>query len=653
MSEVNGMMLDKRYEILEIIGVGGMATVYKGKDHILNRLVAIKVLKQEFNSDSAFVTKFEKESQSAASLSHPNIVNVFDVGFDYNMHYIVMELIIGYTLRDYLINMTGFMKEEAVINIIMQISSAIKHAHDNQIIHRDIKSQNILVGDNGVIKVADFGIARVASKSTVVNSKEVIGSVHYASPEQSRGGFVDQRSDIYSIGILMYELITKALPFDGETPVSIALKQLKEALPNPKVINSKVTDGFVSIIIKATAKNWNDRYQTVQALMDDLMALKADKNYIVPDLHLDNDETMILPQITEEEMMKYDDEKQKNRKGPSKNHQKKKGKVSKVNVTLAILAALLLSVFIFVFFAYNQFSDVFDSEMVEVPSVVGYSTEEAIRLISDAGLIADTTESKFSNKVEADHIISQNYASGESLKVGFTIKLIVSDGPLLDLVPNVLQQSLDKARVSIENAGFEIGNIDYTFDDLPKGTVIEQSPKANTRVSDETPIDLIVSQGPEISTVLIPNLRGSTIVEAESELSALGLILGSIEYELSDEFDQNIIISNANVGKEVEQGSEVAVVISNGPITLDTPQEGSDPGSQSAERTVAIYASTFVNDPEVIKIVLVQNGNTNVVYEGTHYVADGDFRLNIKGSGQATLEVYYSDVLVSQKSIEF
>jgi len=670
MSEMNGLLLDKRYEILSVVGTGGMATVYKGKDRVLNRMVAIKVLKQEFNADDDFVEKFDRESQSAASLSHPNIVNIFDVGFDQNMHYIVMELVNGHTLKDYLNKMQGFMKEEALINIMMQIGSALHHAHENQIIHRDIKSQNILVGEAGNIKVADFGIARAVTSTTIVNTKEVIGSVHYASPEQARGGYVDCRSDIYSLGILMYEMATKALPFNGDTPVSVALKQLRDTVPDPKQINPNISPGFVSVIKKATSKDLNQRYQSVFEMMDDLKKLSVNKQFIVNNEGYLSDETMILPSLSEEEIMQHEQRKKQSRPVSKK----KKAPVSKLNISLVIVGALIISLLIFLVIAFNRFEDIFNVKVVEVPNVVGKTVDEAVREIQDIGLIADTTERRFTNDIAKDVIISQNYKPGDELKEGFTVKLVVSNGAIQAIVPNVVQQDLTKAKVMIENEKFEVGEITYSFGDLPAGTVVSQSPKSGIKADEKTPIDLVVSQGPEIKTVLVPNVSGKTIKEAESELNALGLKLGSIEYELNDSFEKGIIISNEGVGKSYNQGSEVAIVLSNGPTTADgttpgddttpgdgttNPDDGTTPGDGTvtppteSEISLALYASTFANDPEIIRIDLLQGTTRTVVYEETHYKADGDFRIKVKGSGYATIEVYYSGVLVSQESVQF
>lgn len=681
MSNLNGMLLGDRYEIVELIGVGGMAMVYKGRDKILNRMVAIKILKPEFNADEDFVKKFETESQSAASLSHPNIVNVFDVGYDHEMNYIVMELITGNTLREYLNKMNGFMKEEAVINIVLQVASALHHAHQNNIVHRDIKSQNILVSDNGSVKVADFGIARATTKGTIVNTKEVVGSVHYASPEQARGGFVDARSDIYSLGILMYELITKELPFDGETPVSIALQQIKDSLPDPRTINAEVTDGFVSILQKATQKDLSERYQSIYDLLEDLKKLRVDRSFVVDDHIYLHDQTIVLPKITEEEIMNHQTQK---RQAPPQNGRKmppKKKKSNHLNIVITILAAFIIAVAIFGIMAFNQFREIFDVKVVNVPDVVGKQVEEAIREIDDVGLVADATERRFSKTVAEGNVISQNYESGEELKEGFTVKLVVSNGPQQYTVPNTVHQTYAQAEVMIENEHFEVGQVEQKFDDLPSGTVIEQTPKGGVQAGEGTSINLVISQGPEIKTVLVPNVANKTLAEAENELNRLGLQIGSIEYELSDTVEKGSVISNAKVGDEVNQGTEVDIVLANGPETLPGDDTGDGTGTgdaddgtgdgsdntgdnggttdpngqvgQSSDVTLAFYVSTFTHDPEQIKVVLVQNGSSTVVYESTHKVEDGDFSIKVRGSGSAVIEVYYTDQLVSQQTVEF
>jgi serine/threonine-protein kinase len=385
--------------------------------------------------------------------------------------------------------------------------------------------------------------------------------------------------------------------------------------------------------------------------MEDLKRLSVDKRFVVKTEGYFNDETTILPKITEEDIMKHD-QSRKRQTAPKKTSKP----VSKLNITLVIVAALIVSMLVFSLVAINKFKEIFNVDIVTVPNVVGMDVDEAVRAIQDIGLIADTTERKYSNDIDEDIVISQNYAEGEELKEGFTVKLVISNGAVKALVPNVVQQDLAKARVMIENDNFEVGEIQYEFNDLPSGTVISQSPKSGVMEAEGMSIDLVVSQGQEIKTVLVPNVSGKTIREAESELNALGLKLGSIEYELSDEFEEGTIISNEGVGEAYDQGTEVPVIVSNGPETLDgdTTGDGSETsGDAYSEISVAIFASTYIHDPENIRIEMIQGDTRTVVYENTHYKADGDFRIKIRGTGQATLEVFYTDQLVSQEPIQF
>lgn len=659
MTSIIGTVLDKRYEIMENVGSGGMATVYRAKDLILNRMVAVKILKSELSTDEEFVMKFEKESQSAASLSHPNIVNIFDVGLDQGMHYIVMELVTGNTLRDYLNKMHGFMREEAVINISLQIASALNNAHQNNIIHRDIKSQNILVNEQGSIKVADFGIARATTKSTIVNTKEVVGSVHYTSPEQARGGYVDARSDIYSLGILMYELATKELPYVADTPVAVALKHLKDEMPDIRLINNQISEGLISIIHKATQKDLNMRYQSVSEMIEDLKHVRNDKNYIVEEHIYLNDETMVLPKITEEDIMNHQIKKQQKKtleesRSKSKTPNKNKPPVNKLNATLVVLAALLLSLLVFSVFAVNKIQDMFKTEIVLMPSVTGMASEEAIRILNENGLIADTTEKRFNNNVEQDHVISQSIPEGEELKEGFTVSLVISNGPVLATIPNVIHQDLQKATVMIENAGLSVGETDYKFNDLPAGMIIEQTPKAGMQIGEGKSVDLVISQGVKITTVLIPSLAGKTLQEAETALNDLGLKVGSVEEVYSDEVEKGRLISNENVGSEAKQGASVNLTVSLGPEVATTdPGTTTNPNVQMTSRLFIIPTDTFINDPESIKVEMVQGDVTTVVYEKTHAKDEKEVKFTIKGTGSAVVNIYFSGQLVSTQYVEF
>lgn len=653
MTQIKGSILSNRYEILEILGSGGMATVYKGKDLILNRLVAIKILKTEYNSDEEFVIKFKKESQAAAKLSHPNIVNIFDVGYSDNHHYIVMELVNGNTLKDYLSHMNGFMKEDAIINIVLQVASALTEAHAKEIVHRDIKSQNILVGENGSIKVADFGIARAATTSTLVNTKEIIGSVHYASPEQARGGYVDARSDIYSTGIMMYEMATKRLPFEGESPVTIALMQIKDELPDPREGNPEISRGLASIIKKATEKSPSDRYQDMAEFINDLKHLKKDKDFIATNNETEVAHTAVLPKISDTDVKKYQGNKTVRK--PVVENVKETQRVSKLNVTLVVLSALIMAILIFGIFAVNQIRGFFEVPDVIVPEVVGLHVDQAIESIENLNLIAEASERRFNSDVPVDHIISQSYEAGDTIKEGLTIRLVVSNGGIQELVPNVMQQDIDKARVIIEAEGFVVGNVDRVFDEFPEGYVIDQSPKSGVRMDEGTVIDLVVSRGPEIKTFIVPSIVGSTIREAEITLNQLGLKLGSISYELSDDYEEGQIISQEYLGQEVEQGTEIPVIVSNGPLTVPEETDASDV-LKELRLTIPIDVDKFSDETENIRIEMLNEGVVTVIYENIHSKAEGPMiyiPATVQGKGVAVISVYYGDIKGYDQEIEF
>lgn len=630
-------------------------------------MVAIKVLKQEFSSDEEFVKKFQKESQAAASLSHPNIVNVFDVGYNENVHYIVMEIVNGNTLRDYLNNMQGFMKEEAIINIGLQIASALSQAHQNDIVHRDIKSQNILINEQGSVKVTDFGIARAATTATIVNTKEVIGSVHYSSPEQARGAYVDARSDIYSLGILLYELATKTLPFEGDSPVTIALKHIKDDMPNPQNVNSEISEGLSSIIHKCTEKMQNDRYQSVLDLIDDLKELRVKKDFVVQNQMYNNHETTILPIISEEVLLAHQtkhrqprntgDEEQNNMANLTPNTSKPEK--NKLNMTLVILAALTLAVLVFGVVAFSKFKDIFDINEVNVPGVVGLSTEEAVRTLKEAGLNSDVTEQRVHNEIEAGYIISQSHVEGDKVKEGFTIKLVVSSGGIQSIIPNVKQQMLTEAQVMIENDGFVVGEVTYAFNDLPENMIISQTPKSGIKMPQGTIVDLVVSQGLETNNLIVPSLETKTIREAESTLNSIGLKLGEIAYAISTTVEKGQIISNSKIGSEVEPGTLINIVVSSGPTeeTTEVSTEATTETTTSELRLlVPIETEKFLQDTETIKIEMVQGDVRTIVYEKVHAKSEGpvfEVQCKVSGTGSAKILVYYGDVVGLEQDIQF
>lgn len=655
-----GRMLGSRYELLEKIGEGGMAYVYKAKCHLLNRMVAVKILRPEFVTDEEFIAKFEHESQAAASLSHHNIVNIYDVGIEAEIRYIVMELVEGMTLKRYIKEKEGFVSDEEIMKISLQIAKALEHAHGNHIIHRDIKPHNIMIDRNGMVKVADFGIARAITSSTIINTTEMIGSVHYSAPEQARGGFVDERSDLYSFGILMYELATKRLPFEGDSPISIALKHLKEPIVLPSTINKGLNKGIESVIVKSVQKDTGSRYQSATDVIADIEKLINNPQENVPFYVQDEDcPTIILPNMAE--MLLEEEE--------------EKPKRSKLAIVVVVVVALLLSLGVFGTLTYKTIKNNLKSTVVTVPDTIDTPYEEAVQVLQGLGLYVDISEKKFDQEVPKGHIISQSVESGTSVKEGFTISLTVSQGPITTKVPNLLQKELSEAQLILENNKLTIGEVEYVNNDLPKGYILEQSPEPGKSIAQESAVNLVVSEGKVIETVILPSILGKTLEEARSTLSPLHVYIGNTTYNYSDEYSNETIMSQSKRGgSEVNEGTYINVVISKGrdpesPLPeLPDAGEGTTGDETSGETgddtTTApeeeglvertyIIPLTFTTDSEIVRIELVQDGVSKMVYEKEHQKSEERIRAVVKGKGVATVNFYFGTILMNSKVENF
>jgi len=657
MDQFVGRMLGNRYELIEKIGEGGMAYVYKAKCHLLNRMVAVKILRTEFVTDEEFIAKFEHESQAAASLSHHNIVNIYDVGIESEVRYIVMELVEGMTLKRYIKEKEGFVSNDEIMKISLQIAKALEHAHNNHIIHRDIKPHNIMIDKSGMVKVADFGIARAITSSTIINTTEMIGSVHYSSPEQARGGFVDERSDLYSFGVLMYELATKRLPFEGDSPISVALKHLKEPIVMPSTINKELNKGIESVIVKSVQKDTGSRYQSAKDIIADIEKLINNPAENVPFYIQDEDSpTIILPNMAE--LLAEEEEEEKPRR-------------NKLAVVGVVIVALLLSLGVFGTLTYKTIKENLRSTVVTVPDTTNTSYEEAVQVLQGLGLYVDISEKKFDQEVPKGFIITQSVEAGTSVKEGFTISLSVSNGPITTKVPNLLQKEMSEVQLILENNQLTIGNIDYVNNDLPKGYILEQDPRPGSTVAQESTVNLVVSEGKVIETVILPSVLGKTLEEARSALNPLSVYIGNTTYNFSDEFPTDAIMSQSKRGgSEVNEGTYINVVISKGrdpesPLpevpeggteegTTETP-ETTDPeetASDLIEKTY-IIPLTFTNNSEIVRVELLQDGVSKIVYEKEHQKSEERIRVVVKGKGVATVNFYFGTVLMNSKVENF
>ena len=613
-----GVFLGKRYEILGRIGSGGMADVYKGKDHKLNRFVAIKVLKSTYRSDETFIKKFLSEAQAAAGLMHPNVVNVYDVGQDRGLYYMVMELVEGITLKDY-IEKKGKLSAKETISISIQMVTGIQAAHNCHIIHRDIKPQNIIISKDGKVKVTDFGIARATtSTATQAVTTTVMGSVHYTSPEQARGGIVDEKSDIYSAGITMYEMITGHVPFDGDSTVTVALKHLNEVIKSPAEEVPDIPYSLECIIMKCTQKLPNKRYMSCEELLQDLKhsLVDPDGDFVVldgvtkrmPAASQDTGRTTVVMSQDELNRMKnrqnddddyddrrrsrydddddyddrrrsrYDDDDYDDRRKDRYDDRRKKNEVNKdtkkIMKILMVVAGVVIALLIM--FLVGNAVGVFkggkgtttqqtDSEMVKVPDVTGKTYEEAQKELNkyDLGIHKSTAPS---DTVAKGKIISQDPADGKKVKKHTTVNVVISSGEeaKMTTIPSVVGLAEADAEKALQAKNLVVKKGDPVYsDDVEQGEVVSVSPSEGAEVKEGTTVTLVISKGNQPATV--PKLTGKSQSDAEAALSQAGLS-GNATEDYSDTVEEGVIISqDTDAGKEVSKGTTIGYVVSKGP----------------------------------------------------------------------------------------
>lgn len=622
-----GMYLADRYEIVSKIGAGGMSDVYKAKDHILGRFVAIKVLKQEFSEDRNFVTKFRTEAQSAAGLEHPNIVNIYDVGSEDGLHYIVMEHVEGITLKTY-IEKKGQLSFKESVSIAIQVSRGIEAAHNKNIIHRDIKPQNIIISTEGKVKVTDFGIARAASANTI--GSDVMGSVHYASPEQARNGFVDNRSDIYSLGILMYEMVTGRVPFDGDTTVAVAIQHLQEEMVPPSTFAPELPVSMEKIILKCAQKNPDRRYQTIADLLADLRKalISPEEDFVEMVSPLVNGKTKVisaeeLSAIKETAAVKSDDEEEKPApkpvvKTPSVVEDEDEEddeeyddeedaldpKLDRVVSIMGILAALLLIAVIVAMVmkvgslfsdgtlpnlnsqsTQNQSStqkpgnsensenpenpDKNNSEVVDntvtMISVLGMTFSEAQDALDELEITLYATGTEESEDAVEGTILSQSVAANTVVEKGSTVNVVIAAAvtPKLIVVPSVIGYSETTATTSITNAGLMAVPTYEYSSDVPAGEVISQDPIGGSSVEAESEVILVISQG--IEQVEVPDVYNETKDDAITMLEDLGFSVSIVEDYSEDIEEGSVSAQSIEAHTVVDRGTAITITVSIGP----------------------------------------------------------------------------------------
>lgn len=552
---LEGKLLGNRYEIIEKIGNGGMATVYKATDKVLKRNVAVKILRDEFTTDDEFIKRFEVEAQSAARLTHPNIVSIYDVGVDGNLYYIVMELIQGKTLKEIIVKEKGPLPWKWSINVSIQIASALEMAHRNNIIHRDIKPHNIIITEDGVAKVTDFGIAKAVSNSTITAFGTTIGSVHYFSPEHARGGFTDAKSDLYSLGVVMYEMVTGRVPFDADTPVSVALKHMQEEPVEPIELNPNLPIAVNKIIMRALQKDTTLRYQTASEMLVDLKkSLKDPEGDFVEELEYDpTAKTQVI------DTNAYRDNKQtKNSSG------KKDGKFKtfvKTHKGLSIFIGLLL-LFVLSLGGTMLVLNLTNPPEIAMPNVVGLSKEEAQKEIENVKLKFEIEKEEYNKDVPEGFIISQDPTYMEKfnkVKQGSTVKVVVSKGKEKTTVPKVVGMEKDKAVKALEDAKLKVEIVEESSKKVQEGYVISQETSPDTEAFAGDTIKIHVSTGVEKATV--PDVIGKSQADAKKTLEAQGFVVAVTTSEDSSKENGIVLKQSLDSGKTVEKGSTVTITV--------------------------------------------------------------------------------------------
>ncbi|MGY4689776.1 Stk1 family PASTA domain-containing Ser/Thr kinase [Salibacterium sp. K-3] len=588
MSSLIGRRISERYDIIEMIGGGGMAHVYRGKDAILERPVAVKVLQPQYNEDEEFIRRFYREAQAATSLAHPNIVNIYDVGEEEQLYYIVMEHINGVTLKEK-IQQNGPLPLEQAVRLMEQVLDAISHAHFNQIIHRDIKPHNILLNEHGEAKVTDFGIARASTAATITHTNSVMGSVHYMSPEQARGGAITTRSDIYSLGVVLYEMVTGTLPYKGDSAVGIALKHLQEPLPAPSEYRPGLPQSIENVMIRAAAKKPGDRYQNIPEMQQDLdTSLSRERRNEAPlVLPVDEEATKAVPVIKEENgdggaTIQAQSDAAGNgeeRKEEAPDAGKKKTRWWKILLFLFFLcfgAAIA---------AFTILPDLLMADDVDVPDVKNMNEEEAAGALEEAGLQYEA-ERTADDEVDEGLVISQNPGAGSTVKEDSMVQLYISDGPETKEMPDLNGVSRDRAEDMLEDfAGIEFTSSETS--EYPPDQVMEQDPEAGENVVPrDTTVRLTYSTEHEFS---LQNLQGESREAVESYLDSSNLE-GTFETEFSSSVSEgNVIEQSPAPYSMVTEGEEISFVISDGPE--EKPETEEEPPSEQVEAVIPVEVS--------------------------------------------------------------
>ena len=658
-------ILANRYEILEKIGTGGMGNVFKAHDRKLDRIVAIKVLKLEYNEDNNFIRKFKRESLAAASISHPNIVSIYDVGTekveDKEVHYIVMEYIDGKTLKD-LINDEGRLSEKRALNYCIQIAEALKVAHSKHIVHRDIKSQNIMVTRDDRIKVTDFGIARVADNTTVTATNAVMGSVHYFSPEQARGAKVDNRSDIYSLGIVLFEMLTGRLPFDADNPVSVALMQVQSQMPKPSDFIKSIDPSVDALVLKMTEKDPNDRYRDVFDLIKDIKdyTIGARTFSVKRDYEEDN-RTVVTPIVNRKQNRNHSNNLDNDRQKPKKVVKKKK---SAAPAILGIFSAIVI-IALLIYVVPKAIKGMKNSDVVEkiaVENYIGKTREEAKELIEAQGLVLDVNTVE--NENEPDGVVlGQKPEEGTSVDKGSTITLEINELPDSVPVPPLKGLTKEEAQKTLEDNSLKLGSVEEEFnEEVEEGKVIYSNPDGGYSVKRGTAVKIIISKGIDKTPVVLSDYKGMDQDVVVNQLKSFGLTV-VIENGYSNKVAEGQVYDmDPKPNQSVEKGSTVTLFISKGSKNDQEENDETDNKQNDNKQNDDSY-----NKVNHVKVKVPDDGSThNVsaerVKDGSgnkigatsvwNYNVDGGDVSNVELIGPGEYNIYVDGNLVKTEKIK-
>ena len=546
---MSSRLLSGRYELLEKIGDGGMAVVYKGRDRLLNRFIAVKILRPEFTKDATFVENFKRESLAAAGLSHPNIVGVYDVGREGNINYIVMELIEGKTLNE-IIEEEAPMDYRKVIDISKQVASALRIAHKNKIIHRDVKPHNIMITNDGVVKLADFGIARAVNDATLSTGSKIVGSVHYFSPEQARGNYVDERSDIYSLGIVMYEMLTGKVPFDGDNPVTVALKHINEEIIPPSELVPGIPPALERCVMKATSKYQTNRYANADELIEAL-----------------NNISFVMDVAGESVFESNDFKEKRNKRNAALEEDENSGKKKKKNKgrKIAVIIAAILLVAAAGGYGIAWKMGVFSSTK-PAPDLLGKTPKEAEAIAKEQGFTVKQGKDIYSNDYPEGKICTQDPEPGSEAPKGGTITIHVSKGSKEGMVPNIVGMQQDQVEAFLAEYGYQLGNVKTVTDPAEEGKVLEQDPVAGTPLDKESKVNIVVSDGRGTEKGTVPSVTGLTLEDAKRRIKEEGFKVGRVDYDWDNSIDKGYVIyQQYQANSLLDKGTSIDIQVSSGP----------------------------------------------------------------------------------------